>query len=132
VSSHREDQDALRQIFRDTNWQLREALGYRDTLAILCADRMPVIICECCMPDGTWKDIMGQIVILPNAPRLIVAARERDDRLNAEVFNWGGYDLLVRPFDQTEVLRAVSRAWQNWQDEWCRTNRRWKTSGVGA
>ena len=132
VSSRREDHVLLEQIFRDTNWELRGARCYRDALAILCTDRMPVIVCECCLPDGNWQDVLGQIVALPNAPRLIVASREPNERVWAEVLNLGGYDVLVRPFDKTEVLRSVSRAWQSWDSEWRQISQRWRTLAVGA
>jgi DNA-binding NtrC family response regulator len=132
VSSRREDHALLQWIFHDTNWELREARGYREALTILCNDRMPVIVCECCMPDGNWQDVLGQIVVLPNSPRLIVAACEGNERVGAEVLNLGGYDVLARPFDKTEVLRSVSRAWQNWDGEWSRTSQRWRTLAVGA
>ena len=134
VSSRREDHVFLEQIFRDTNWELREARCYRDALSILCTDRMPVIVCECCLPDGNWQDVLGQIVVLLNAPRLIVASREPNERLWAEVLNLGGYDVLTRPFDKAEVLRSVSRAWQNWEWEWCRISQRWREreTAVGA
>ena len=134
VSSRREDHVFLKQVFRDTNWELREARCYRGALSILCTDRMPVIVCECCLPDGNWQDVLGQIVVLPNAPRLIVTSREPNERLWAEVLSWGGYDVLARPFDKAEVLRSVSRAWQNGEWEWHRMSQRWRepAAAVGA
>jgi len=44
------------------------------------------------------------------APPLIVAHRLADEYLWAEVLNLGGYDLLATPFDQKQVLYAVSAA----------------------
>lgn len=132
VSSRREDHALLGQVLHDTNWELREARGYRDALTILCNDRMPVIVCECCMPDGNWRDVLGQILVLPNAPRLIVAGCDGNVHVRTEVLNLGGYDVISRPLDKAEVLRSVSRAWQNWDVEWCRTSQRWRTLAVGA
>ena len=132
VSSHREDHVVLKQVFRDTNWELREARTYRDALTVLCHDRMPVVICESCLPDGNWKDILSQVAVLPDAPRLIVTSREADERLWAEVLNMGGYDVLTTPFEKNEVTRAVNRAWQSWEYEWCRVNQRWRKPQVFA
>ena len=125
VSARREDHVFLKQVFYDTNWELREARTYRDALMILCHDRMPVVICESWLPDGNWKDIVSQVAALPDAPRLIVTSGEPDNRLWGEVLNMGGYDVLTRPFDKNELIRAVNRAWQSWEYEWCRVNRRW-------
>ena len=132
VSSHSKDHLFLKQTFRATNWELREARTYRDALMILCHDRMPVVICESCLPDGNWKDLLSQTADLPDAPRLIVTSPEPDERLWAEVLSMGGYDVLTTPFDKNEVLRSVSRAWQNWDSEWCRISQRWRGRAVGA
>jgi DNA-binding NtrC family response regulator len=112
VSACREDQVFLKQI--------------------LCNDRMPVVICESCLPDGNWKDILSQVAVLPDAPRLIVTSREPDESLWAEVLNMGGYDVLATPFEKDEVIRAVSWAWQSWEDEWSRVNQRWRKPQVFA
>jgi DNA-binding NtrC family response regulator len=126
VGACRENHVFLKQVLRDTNWELCEARAYRDALMILCKDRMPVVICESCLPDGNWKDILSQVAVLPDAPRLIVTSREPDESLWAEVLNMGGYDVLATPFEKNEVIRAVSRAWQSWEDEWSRVNQRWR------
>jgi DNA-binding NtrC family response regulator len=122
----------LKQVFRDTNWELREARTYHDALMILCNDRPPVVICESCLPDGNWKDILSQIAVLPDAPRLIVTSREPDESLWAEVLNMGGYDVLATPFEKDEVIRAVSHAWLSWEDEWTRVSQRWRKPRVFA
>ncbi len=126
LSSRREDHVFLKHAFRDTNWELREARTYRDALMILCHDRMPVVICESCLPDGNWKDILSQVAVLPDPPRLIVISREQDNRLWGEVLNMGGYDVLTTPFEENELIRVVNRAWQSWEYEWCRVNQRWR------
>jgi len=38
----------------------------------------------------------------------------------------GGYDVLTKPVEKNELIRAVSRAWQSWEDEWSLVNRRWR------
>ncbi len=130
VSARREDHVFLKQAFGDTNWELREARTYRDALMILCHDRMPVVICESRLPDGNWKDILSQIAILPDAPRLIVISREQDNRLWGEVLNMGGHDVLTTPFENNELIRVVNRAWQSWEYEWRRVNQRWRKPRV--
>jgi DNA-binding response OmpR family regulator len=51
----------------------------------------------------------------PNAPALIVTSERVDDRLWAEVLNLGGYDVLMKPLDSTEVGHVINLAWMNWQ-----------------
>jgi DNA-binding response OmpR family regulator len=33
------------------------------------------------------------------------------------VLNLGAYDLLMKPFDLTEVFRVVSLAWRHWKND---------------
>lgn len=125
MSSSGEEQTFLAQTFNGTCWELREARTYRDALMILCHERMPVVICQCSLPDGNWQDVLGQTAILPDAPRLIVTSAQPDDHLWAEVLNMGGYDVLATPFDRNEVIRTVVAAWQSWETEWRWVNRAW-------
>src|SRR5258708_6771565 len=132
VSACRENHVFLKQVFRDTNWELREARTYRDALMILCTDRMPVVICESCLPDGNWKDILSQVAVLPDAPRLIVTSREPDERLWAEVLNMGGYDVLTTPFEKDEVIRAVSWSSPSCEADSTRVTQPWSKPTVFA
>jgi hypothetical protein len=47
-------------------------------------------------------------------PKLIVSSRLADHRLWAEVLNLGGFDLLMTPFENEEVLRVTRAARNNW------------------
>ena len=99
---------------------------------ILCQDRMPVVICQWCLPDGNWKDVLSQVAVLPDAPRLIVTSSETDDHPWVEVFNMGGFDVLTTPFDRNEAIQVVSRAWQSWENEFGRVYQPWKEANVLA
>ena len=128
VSTCSEDHIFLKQTFRETYWELHEAHTYREALTVLCYERMPIVICQWRLPDGDWKDVPSQVAVLPEAPRLVVTSPEPDDRLWAEVHNLGGFDVLTTPFDENEVVRAVSRAWESWETEWSQANQQWRES----
>jgi DNA-binding response OmpR family regulator len=75
------------------------------------------VLSECVLPEGkTWKDLLRAVEALRNPPPLIVTSRLADECLWAEVLNLGGYDLLMKPFDATEVFRVVSLAWLSWKN----------------
>ena len=69
------------------------------------------------MLDANWKDVLAELSNLPDAPLLIVASRLADESFWAEVLNLGAYDVLMKPFDATEVFRVVSLAWMNWKND---------------
>jgi DNA-binding response OmpR family regulator len=66
-----------------------------------------LVLCECDSNPGTWLDSLEYLESLPNPPLLIVTSRLADERLWAEVLNLGAWDVLAKPFDDDEVLRAV-------------------------
>jgi hypothetical protein len=78
---------------------------------------VPVALCECQLPDGNWKDVLGRLAPMIERPRLIVFSRRADDRLWAEVLNLGGVDLLITPFRDPELVYAIGSAWLDWEGE---------------
>jgi DNA-binding response OmpR family regulator len=66
------------------------------------------------MPDGDWKSLIDRLES-GNRPAVVVTSDNADNRMWAEVLNLGAYDLLLKPFDALEVLRAVALAWHSRQ-----------------
>lgn len=116
VSPRQEDHIRLREILGEYQWSLHEARTCREALRLLCMDRPPVLICECHLSDGSWVDVLSQSEVLLDAPRVIVAASQPNDRLRADVIHLGGYGVLSKPLDKDEVLRVVNAAWRHWQN----------------
>jgi DNA-binding response OmpR family regulator len=82
-----------------------------DVEIFLSENLVAILISDCNLPDGDWKDILKALSGVSCAPTLIVASHLADDRLWAEVLNLGGYDLLIKPFDLKEASRVISMAW---------------------
>jgi DNA-binding NtrC family response regulator len=115
--------DSLRTFFRGPGWQLETAPTIRHGIELLRGADIPVVICEELLPDGDWKRVVAELHRLPRAVTLIVAARLADERLWAEVLNWGAFDLVFGgPFVAEEVMRVTESA--------CRATAR--KSGEGA
>lgn len=117
VSPCPEDCACLHGIFESQRWKLQDARTYREAMAVLCWERMPVVICESRLPDGNWKDILSQIAPLADAPRIIVTSLHEETDLRSEVLKMGGYGVLSKPFERNETLRLVDGARQDWQKE---------------
>ena len=122
ISPSVEDLSVLNGIFNDAAfkrapWELHLAGTYREALAQLSDKQVFVILSECRLPDGSWKDVLNQIVPMLERPRLIVFSRHADERLWAEVLNSGGFDLLATPFRKEEVIFALSSARLDWEPE---------------
>ncbi len=117
IIPHREDQSSLNEIFSHSKWRLHFVEVLRDARILIDEPTVGVVISECRLPDGDWKDVLQELQRRPLAPPLIVASRLADDRLWAEVLNLKGYDVLTTPFRAEEVLQSVSLAWRHWRDE---------------
>jgi len=117
ISPIEEDHLFLTNIFSHTNWQLRSAHTWKEALGLLNKQRIPILVCESQLLDASWKQVLAELSSIPERPILIVASRLADESFWAEVLNLGAYDVLMKPFDATEVFRVVSLAWLNWKND---------------
>jgi len=112
------DHTCLQHILDHTSWNLWRARTISDALETIQRHRIPVIVTSERLPDGDWKDLLSQLRCLPEPPEVILMTTKADERLWSEVLKSGAYDLIVKPFDPSEVFRIVSLAWRQWRDLW--------------
>jgi FixJ family two-component response regulator len=113
VSHDDQNRTALRRIFSDSGWQIRERRAVSEFRQYLKPRWSGVILTECCLPDGTWKDILALAnEVCPNA-QIVVTSRLADEQLWAEVLNRGAFDLLAQPLEESEVIRVGTSAWMH-------------------
>jgi PleD family two-component response regulator len=108
ISAVAADHHALRRILNDQLWQIEIASSYREAVAYLCRDRVDVVICECHLQDGTWKDLLGHIAEMPAPPALVVTSGAVDAHFRSEVRALGGYDAMTKPLNADEVMRVLA------------------------
>jgi DNA-binding response OmpR family regulator len=117
ISPSIQDLAFLEDRIKDADWKLYIAHTYREAVGELRRVRVPVVLSECELPDGNWKDVLGYLAPMIERPRLIVFSRNADDRLWAEVLNLGASDLLITPFREHELVFAIGSAWLAWESE---------------
>ena len=114
VSSRGEDHDSLRGVFQGSRWSLLGAWNGSDGLRIIGPDGCGIaaVICGYGSPDCDWKLVVQELDKMAGPPKLIVSYWQANERLLAEVHNYGGYDLLPgAPFEPREALSMTERAW---------------------
>ena len=124
VSPMEEDHTSLSSIFErserilcsESKWTLRPCATVESAIGALCRARIPLVVTEWDLAPGSWRDILENILLLPDPPVLIVTSRLADEYLWAEALNLGAYDVLVKPFDASEVVRVLDSAWRHWTD----------------
>ncbi len=122
ISPNQDDHASLENIIGHSKWSLLTANNVFCGRALLLQRHdISVVLCEKDLNPGTWTDILKHIQAMSHPPSLIVTSRLADDFLWSRVLNEGGWDLLSKPFDKTEVLRGIRSAWQHWHHELERT-----------
>ena len=104
-------------VYPDCVWTLASSTDLRSAWRLLRTHRFPLVLCECDLRQGTWRELLDLLKLLPEPPFLIVTSRAADERLWAEALNLGAYDVLAKPFDRTEVSRILSLAWMHWSEQ---------------
>jgi CheY-like chemotaxis protein len=128
------DHAALKQIFSrsewslcpDSKWNLTDSPTLDSAIETIRQKPIPILMCACDQQPDTWKEMLEVFATMSHPPLLIVTSRTADDRLWAEALNLGAYDVLAKPFDQSEVTRIVSLAWLHWKE---RSYARVRTAG---
>jgi len=117
ISPYEGDLAFLRRMFDDASWRLFTAHTYKEAMTQLSHHRMPLILCECQLPDGKWTDVLSQVAPMPDRPRLIVMSQSAGERLCSEVVRMGGFDVISIPLNEVEVGCAIGSAWIDWNNE---------------
>jgi DNA-binding NtrC family response regulator len=68
------------------------------------------------LPDNGWWSLWGQITLLNPRPEILVYAHTATFQLWSGVLEIGGYDVIVEPFTDEELQRAVTRAAQSFEE----------------
>ena len=110
ISQDENDPRSLSSILERERWNVRQARSLREAAPLLPGENVSLIFCERDLHDGTWKDILQQASRLHPPPPIVVFCRHADERFWAEVLNLGGYDVLLKPFDSSEVRRVSAMA----------------------
>ena len=117
VSPAREDHVALRQLLEGQPWVVRESHSLRSALMVLEEYRIPVVLCEAELHPGSWRDLLAQLARTANPPSVIISSRRADENLRAEVLNAVGVDVLAKPVEPCDLLRALSDGLRRWKEQ---------------
>jgi DNA-binding NtrC family response regulator len=82
----------------------------RDAVRKFFREHFTLVFCDERLPDGSWKDVLGHIIVLPDAPRFVVLLPSFDPAVWADVINLGAYEALARPLDQGEMQHLAEQA----------------------
>lgn len=116
ISPVETDHESLREIAIQSNWRVLTADRLPAARALLQIHDIGLVLCDCELQPGSWKDVLEQFVGLPHPPSLIVTSRFADDRLWAEALSLGAWDVLAKPLNRSELVRSVNAVWRHRHD----------------
>jgi hypothetical protein len=111
VSARQEDHLVLHRLVDSSQWRLVTAETCRDAVRELWLHGARVVFCDCALPDGAWKDVVGRGAKLGDPPRFVVTSVAVDASLWSEVLEHGGSDVLAKPLTGRDVRRVLSPVW---------------------
>ena len=68
------------------------------------------------LPDNGWWSLWGEIALLNPRPEILVYAQKATFELWSGVLEIGGFDVIVEPFTEEELQRAISRAAHSFEE----------------
>jgi CheY-like chemotaxis protein len=84
--------------------------------AIREADVFQVALLPASLSDTDWWQLWGVLALLSPRPAILVYAREASFQLWSGVLELGGYDVIVEPFFDEELLDVVLRAARSFEE----------------
>jgi DNA-binding NtrC family response regulator len=109
------ERSTLDEIASKSNWRLRLASSSTEAEKYLREQAIAVILFDRDLPGTHWRDHMGDL--LRSAPHscVILVSGVNDEYLWEEVIRNGGYDVLTKPLQESQVVPAVTGAWWYWK-----------------
>jgi DNA-binding NtrC family response regulator len=79
-------------------------------------DVFQVALLPASLSDTDWWELWGVLALMNPRPAMLVYAREASFQLWSGVLELGGYDVIVEPFSDEELLDAVQRAARSFEE----------------
>jgi FixJ family two-component response regulator len=107
ILTSQSDRTQLESIFEKAGWQI----AFSNSIDETTTEPVPIVIYDRDLPGADWRQAIQQLSASQRARKVILASFVADDYLWEEVIHFGGYDILPKPFRESEVRHVVQFAW---------------------
>ena len=121
ITSRFEDEAELKELLRDTSWELEAVPRMEDAAAALKAAAVPMLLFDGDTAGPHWREKMKALAISKRNTCVILLTNVSDPYLWEEVVQHGGFDLLTRPFRKEQVLSTLLFAYAHCRTPWPKT-----------
>jgi DNA-binding NtrC family response regulator len=111
ITPDEDDKKSLAAFAVRGQWELVWTRSCEEALETL--KRMPaaVILCDRDLPGVDWRTALERLAASRADCAIILTSSVNDEYLWDEVIHKGGYDVLSKPLQQEQTVRAVNLAW---------------------
>jgi hypothetical protein len=94
-------------------WTISQATEVSPSAAAICFDSasIRIVIYDGDSLDGEWMNVLGKINQWEGYPCVLLASRVSDQYLWDEVVRCGGYDVIVKSAEESQLMRTLRFAW---------------------
>ena len=111
VAGENLDRNSLSSFAVRGQWDLALVTSFEEAREALKKMRVAVILCDRDLPGLDWRDVLEALAAArPDCP-IILTSSVNDEYLWDEVIHKGGYDVLAKPLQEDQAVRAVNLAW---------------------
>jgi DNA-binding NtrC family response regulator len=105
------DRSSLSAFSARGQWDLVLTGSCEEALDTLKKMPAAVILCDRDLPELDWRKALEKLVgSRPDCP-IVLTSPVNDEYLWEEVIHKGGYDVLAKPLQEGQTVRAVNLAW---------------------
>ena len=120
ASERDDDYQRLQALLQDTKWSVERALSWGEVSSFCGRVVSPVVLVDRHFQGSNWRSTVSSL-LNPAASRcLILLSDVSDSYLWNELVQHGGFDVLARPFERSEVLRTLAFAQKHCEAGWPR------------
>ncbi len=117
VSPYEDDHQFMRRFFGRTNWILHTARSCRQAEMLLDSEPVSVIVTERELPGENWRSVLRLAAESRFRPLVVATHTFSEADILDELLAEGVYDVVAKPFVESEVSQVISFAWLRWKSK---------------
>ena len=132
ASERVDDYQTLHELLQDTKWSVARALSWGEVSSFCGRVASPVVLVDRHFQGSDWRFTLSSLLNTTENCCLILLSDVSDPYLWNELVQYGGFDVLARPFERSEVLRTLAFAQRHCEGDWPPLHSPRETGGTPA
>jgi hypothetical protein len=118
ASERDDDYQTLQALLHNTRWSLARALSWGEASSFCGRVVNPVVLVDRHFQGSDWRFTVSSLLNPTANCCLILLSDVSDPYLWNELVQYGGFEVLARPFERSEVLRTLAFAQKHCEADW--------------